>query len=330
MNARNPVIDAMENQEQAPPICLDTLFTTCEQLQQAGQYQQALDLNKSWLAKLRDSNRHMAWLKHWLLQQSFATPDAAVEIYKNCLTLHTAPMRGTYLGFIGATVNPWFDFVIADHNILPEELALHFTEQELYVVCGFIQLTNETNNSNYIKSKAYESNRFPVNTLIMTAFRDAYKITADRIEAWIKILKNKMSTLLLLIDDNDATTNNIKEYASKNKIAQGQIIFTKSSPDKECRKKLNLADVLLDNYFYNYGSTIQDVLSKGLSLTKISGKSMVSKGGKSISKSIELKELAANNVENHIKKISFNGEDRIALQKTKKLEWAKYVGHAKK
>jgi hypothetical protein len=51
MNARNPVFDAMNHQKQSPPIGLDTLFTTCEQLQQAGQAQEALDLYQSWLAQ---------------------------------------------------------------------------------------------------------------------------------------------------------------------------------------------------------------------------------------------------------------------------------------
>ena len=47
--------------------------------------------------------------------------------------LHPAPKQGTYLGFIGTTGMPWFDFVIADKYALPEELAKYFTEKPLYV-----------------------------------------------------------------------------------------------------------------------------------------------------------------------------------------------------
>ena len=87
MNARNPVFDAMNHPEQAPPIGLDTLFTTCEQLQQAGQAQEALDLYQSWLAQSQDANRHMAWFNYGSLQQSTGNPAAAIEAYKECLVL---------------------------------------------------------------------------------------------------------------------------------------------------------------------------------------------------------------------------------------------------
>ena len=87
MNARNPVFVAMENQEQAPPIGLDTLFTTCEQLQQAGQAQQALDMYQSWLTQSQDANRHMAWFNYGSLQQSTGNHAAAIEAYKECLVL---------------------------------------------------------------------------------------------------------------------------------------------------------------------------------------------------------------------------------------------------
>jgi predicted O-linked N-acetylglucosamine transferase (SPINDLY family) len=47
--------------------------------------------------------------------------------------LHPAPRQGTYLGFMGPTGMPWFDFVIADRNVLPDELAVYFTEKPLHV-----------------------------------------------------------------------------------------------------------------------------------------------------------------------------------------------------
>jgi predicted O-linked N-acetylglucosamine transferase (SPINDLY family) len=43
--------------------------------------------------------------------------------------LHPAPKQGTYLGFIGTTGMPWFDFVIADEFVLPKELTKYFTEK---------------------------------------------------------------------------------------------------------------------------------------------------------------------------------------------------------
>ena len=45
--------------------------------------------------------------------------------------LHPAPLQGTWLGFIGTTSMPWFDFVIADRHVLPDSGTLHFRERPL-------------------------------------------------------------------------------------------------------------------------------------------------------------------------------------------------------
>ena len=87
MNARNPAFDAMTNPVQISQIGLDTLFTTCEQLQQAGQATEALALYQAWLAQSQDANRHMAWFNYGSLQQSTGNPAAAVDAYKECLAL---------------------------------------------------------------------------------------------------------------------------------------------------------------------------------------------------------------------------------------------------
>ena len=87
MNARNPIFDAMTNSAQIPQMGLDTLFTTCEQLQQAGKAAEALALYQAWLAHSQDANRHMAWFNFGSLQQSTGNPQGAVEAYKECLAL---------------------------------------------------------------------------------------------------------------------------------------------------------------------------------------------------------------------------------------------------
>ena len=82
MNARNPAFEVMET-----TMGLDSLFTTCEQLQQSGKSSEALAVYQSWLSTSQDANRHMAWFNYGSLLQATGNPHEAINAYKECLLL---------------------------------------------------------------------------------------------------------------------------------------------------------------------------------------------------------------------------------------------------
>jgi predicted O-linked N-acetylglucosamine transferase (SPINDLY family) len=194
--------------------------------------------------------------------------------------VHPAPKQGTYLGFIGTTGMPWFDFVIADRHVLPEELTPYFTEKPLYVDGSFIPLTHD-------ETPAREATRaefgLPKDAFVMAAFGNVYKITPEMFATWMEILTKIPRAVLWLIDDNQTTTNNLKNSAQKLKIDMSKIIFSKRSSHQEYKAKLKVADIFLDTYPYNCGSTSNDAVSQGLKIISMTGKTMVSKMGRSIS-----------------------------------------------
>jgi predicted O-linked N-acetylglucosamine transferase (SPINDLY family) len=61
----------------------------------------------------------------------------------------------------------------------------------------------------------------------------------------------------------------------------------------EYKAKLKLADIFLDNFPYNCGSTTNDAINAGLPLVTRSGNTMVSRMGKSILNSVNVTELIA-------------------------------------
>ena len=211
--------------------------------------------------------------------------------------LHPAPKQGTYLGFIGTTGMPWFDFVIADKYVLPEELTPYFTEKPLYVEGSFIPLTND---GSTVRDATRSEFRLPEDAFVMAAFGNVYKITPEMFNTWMEIIKLIPKAILWLIDDNATTTSNLKKHALKAGADLERIVFTpRSSPD-EYRAKLKLADIFLDTYPYNCGSTANDVINVGVPIVTISGKTMVSKMGGSLLSSIGISFLIIDNFENYI------------------------------
>ena len=214
--------------------------------------------------------------------------------------LHPAPKQGTYLGFIGTTGMPWFDFVIADRYALPEELTTYFTEKPLYIDGSFIPLTlddaplpNATRSAFGLAEDAF----------VMAAFGNVYKITPEMFATWMALLKEIPKAILWIIDDNPATTANLKAHATAANIDLNKIKFTPRTTHIEYKAKLKLADVFLDTFPYNCGSTSNDVINAGVPLVTISGKSLVSRMGGSILKHAKLESTICESSDEYLEKI---------------------------
>jgi predicted O-linked N-acetylglucosamine transferase (SPINDLY family) len=228
--------------------------------------------------------------------------------------LHPAPKQGTYLGFIGTTGMPWFDFVIADRYALPEELTHYFTEKPLYVNGSFIPLTRD---ETPVRDASRAEFGLPEDAFVMAAFGNVYKITPEMFVTWMEILKEIPRAVLWLIDDNPTTTENLKIHAINAKMGIERIIFTPRSAHSEYKAKLKIIDVFLDTFPYNCGSTTNDVINAGVKIVSISGKTLVSKMGGSILFSLGWSELVAHNYQEYRTKIKMlsNGEINIAAAK---------------
>ncbi len=210
--------------------------------------------------------------------------------------LHPAPKQGTYLGFIGTTGMPWFDFVIADKYVLPKELTPYFTEKPLYVEGSFIPITQAAP-STVTTTRAEHG--LPENAFVMAAFGNVYKITPEMFSTWLDILTEIPEAILWLIDDNAATTRNLREYATSKNADVKRIVFSPRTAHSEYLAKLALADVFLDTFPYNCGSTSNDVISAGVPLLTMQGNTMVSKMGSSILNSSQLANTIADSFENY-------------------------------
>jgi predicted O-linked N-acetylglucosamine transferase (SPINDLY family) len=203
--------------------------------------------------------------------------------------LHPAPRQGTYLGFIGPTGMPWFDFVIADRQVLPEDLSLYFTEKPVYVDGSFLPRVSYAQRG---KEVSRSSLGIAEHAFVMGAFGNTYKITPKMFETWMRLLKRIPESVLWLIDDNESSTRNLKQQAELAGIAADRLLFTPRTTHDEFCARLKLADVYLDTYPYNCGSTSNDVINADVPLVSLYGKTMVSRMGLSMLTSVDAAHLA--------------------------------------
>lgn len=214
--------------------------------------------------------------------------------------LHPAPKQATYLGFIGSTGMPWFDHVITDRQAMPAELCEYFVEKPLYVDGSFIPLIRSESTLPAVSRTILG---IAEDAFLMAAFGNVYKITPEMFQCWARLLQRIPDALLWLIDDNPDTTRNLQQSARKAGLRPDQILFTARTGHPEFCARLGLADVYLDTYPYNCGSTSNDVIQAGIPLVTLSGRTMVSRMGLSILTAVGLQELATSNLPDYEAKV---------------------------
>jgi len=227
--------------------------------------------------------------------------------------LPPAPRQGTYLGFIGTTGMPWFDFVIADRHALPPELATYFTEKPLYVEGSFIPLTRDETPVREASRAEFDLSE---EAFVMAAFGNVYKITPEMFATWMGLLKEIPRALLWIIDDNPTTTANLKAHAVTANADLKRIQFTPRTAHIEYKAKLRLADVFLDTFPYNCGSTTNDVVQAGVPVVTISGKTLVSRMGGSILRNTQNQDLVCSSFSEYKDKVIAIFQGTVPFQST--------------
>jgi predicted O-linked N-acetylglucosamine transferase (SPINDLY family) len=106
-----------------------------------------------------------------------------------------------------------------------------------------------------------------------------------------------------------------------------RILFTGRSAHVEYKAKLKLADVFLDTFPYNCGSTNNDVINANLPIVTRSGLSLVSRMGGSLMNKIDIQELISNSTDEYIKCCInlYNNNEELMSKIKKKMNFHFFV-----
>ena len=150
----------------------------------------------------------------------------------------------------------------------------------------------------------------------MAAFGNVYKITPAMFATWMELLNEIPRAVLWIIDDNPTTTANLKAHAGTANADLNRIKFTPRSTHIEYKAKLKLADVFLDTFPYNCGSTTNDVVQAGVPVVTISGRTLVSRMGGSILYNTQNENLICSNFSKYKDKVIAISQGTVPFQTT--------------
>lgn len=204
------------------------------------------------------------------------------------LAYQPAPVQITYLGFPGTCGLRGVDYILADRYVLPDEACQYYTEKPLYLPDCF-QINDRQRVSAPPKSRAEYG--LPENSFVFCAFNNNHKITPEMFATWMRILERTENTVLWLLADNPASLDNLVRYAGAYGFADDRVIFASKLPFDEYLGRFGAADLFLDLFPFNGGTTAADALWMGLPILTCSGRSFASRMAGSLLNAIGLPEL---------------------------------------
>jgi predicted O-linked N-acetylglucosamine transferase (SPINDLY family) len=192
----------------------------------------------------------------------------------NMLAYRPAPIQITYLGLPATTGLPFIDHVIADRFLIPEAMAANYTEQPLHMPDVY-QVCDRQRQVGPTPTRA--SCGLPDDAFVFCSFNNNYKYTPEMFRTWMNILAGVPGSVLWLLADNPWAQENMRHEALACGVKESRLIFATRALPPEYLARYQLADLFLDSYPFNGGTTANDALWMGLPVLTRAGQTFASR-----------------------------------------------------
>ena len=242
------------------------------------------------------------------------TRDGKVGIF----SYRVAPIQINYMGYLGTMGAEYYDYIIADKIIIPENDQKNYSEKIAYI--PHYQVTY---NKKEIPNKTFsrEELNLPSKGFIYCSFNNNYKINPSIFNSWMSILKAVPDSVLLIYNNNEWSKENLIKEAKKNNVDHNRLVFTGRLESNLYLSRFKSADLFLDTSPYNAASTAVDALWAGLPVLTFIGETFSSRIAASILNSIGLNELITTSQLDYEKKaIELGNKETVFLNIKSKLK----------
>lgn len=192
----------------------------------------------------------------------------------NILAYRPAPLQITYLGLPATTGLPSIDYVIADRFLIPETATPFYSEKPLYLPDVY-QVCDRQRQHGPLPTR--ESCGLPSEGFVFCTFNNNYKYTPEMFSAWMHILQRVPGSVLWLLADNPWAKENLRREALACGVAEDRLVFAPRVSPEDYLARYAVADLFLDSYPFNGGTTANDALWMGLPVLTRAGQTFASR-----------------------------------------------------
>jgi protein O-GlcNAc transferase len=222
------------------------------------------------------------------------TQDARTGIFAMC----AAPIQVSYIGYIGTMGADYYDYLLADQIMIPEQKQQYYSEKIVYLPSFQV---NDSTQSPPSTSLTRQDVELPETGFVFCCFNHNFKITPTTFDSWGRILEKVKDSVLLIYADNESAQINLTKEITLRGIDPRRLIFGKRLSKPKYLARYRVADLFLDTHPYNAGATASDALRMGLPVLTYLGSSAVSRHAASIITALNLPELITTTEEEYEK-----------------------------
>ncbi len=211
-----------------------------------------------------------------------------------------APVQISYLGYLGTLGVGFMDYLIADETIIPPSAQKNYTEKIAYLPCYQV---NDSKRKIADKTFTRSELGLPEDGAVFCCFNNTFKFNPDTFKLWMQILIGVPQSTLFLYAENDVVEKNLQRQAALYGVNPARLVFGKRISVPEYLARYKVADLFLDTFPYNAGTTASDALWAGLPVLTRTGEVFASRVAASLLNAMGLPELITDNAGDYVLKV---------------------------
>jgi predicted O-linked N-acetylglucosamine transferase (SPINDLY family) len=216
----------------------------------------------------------------------FARRPAAIQIH--------------YLYYPGTSGMPFFDYLIADEVIVPQQLQAAYVGK-IITLPGCYQPNDAK------RPRARDTPRsdwaLPEDAIVLANFGQTYKLTPDLFDLWCGILRRHPRCLLWLLSGDEQVRARLRQEATARGVEPQRLHFTEHTDTQQHLDRLRQADLVLDTFPYGGHTLSSDALWAGTPVLTRCGETFASRVAASLLTSVGMSELIASSELEYVSKI---------------------------
>lgn len=206
-----------------------------------------------------------------------------------------APIQVNYLGYAGTMGADYYDYIIADRTVIPQEHFEFYKESVVWLPDCFM-VTDDT--QAVAKHTAPRSElQLPEKGFVFCCFNQSQKISPTIFDVWMRLLQQVDGSVLWLRQYNDVTSSNLRREAERRGVPPERLIFAAPVARTEdhlarCRQ----IGLFLDTLNYNAHATASDALWVGVPVVTCMGSTFAGRVAASLLRAAGFSDLVVENL----------------------------------
>lgn len=205
-----------------------------------------------------------------------------------------APVQVNYLAFPSTLGAPWMDYLVADRHVVPPGEETAYAEQVVRLPDTY--QANDSKRAIAPTPPSREEAGLPGTGVVFCCFNNPWKITPEVFAVWMRVLGQVEGSVLWLLQDLPAASDNLRRAASTHGIDPARLVFAGRVAPADHLARHALADLFLDTAPCNAHTTASDALWAGLPLLTCTGTTFAGRVASSLLHAVGLPELAVPNL----------------------------------